>query len=338
MTAGTVTPADEVVELLRQLRLPHMRRHAPDVLAIRPKRNAGNQPKPCAPAHRGARRPPSLLDQHQTRGSRVPHRQDLRHLAPTGQLDPGARHNDHWPPSSGSTTTRTSLSAGPHRQKPPPRSPRPRRHPPRLPRPVVLPRSVGSVGASSPRRRHHRSSDPQTDARRLDLHRRHRLRRSAPTPPSPLPRRRRLRTPSIALSSNLHPAGFDELCPRPSPTPPSTDSCTTPTSSSPPATRSAPSHPRQGGRPLRTDPETDGRQWAIDGHHRAGLRPPTGRSCWPSTEIGHRVAAAGARTTGTRRCHRCSASAIRGRSGWTSRCGSRSAPFGNSSMRVGLTI
>jgi DNA replication protein DnaC len=33
MTTGAVAPADEVVELLRQLRLPHMRRHAPDVLA-----------------------------------------------------------------------------------------------------------------------------------------------------------------------------------------------------------------------------------------------------------------------------------------------------------------
>ena len=33
MTAGAVAVADEVVELLRQLRLPHMRRHAPDVLA-----------------------------------------------------------------------------------------------------------------------------------------------------------------------------------------------------------------------------------------------------------------------------------------------------------------
>jgi DNA replication protein DnaC len=33
MTAGTIAPADEVIELLRQLRLPHMRRHAPDVLA-----------------------------------------------------------------------------------------------------------------------------------------------------------------------------------------------------------------------------------------------------------------------------------------------------------------
>jgi hypothetical protein len=30
---GTVTPVDEVVELLWQLRLPHIRRHAPDILA-----------------------------------------------------------------------------------------------------------------------------------------------------------------------------------------------------------------------------------------------------------------------------------------------------------------
>jgi hypothetical protein len=32
MTAAT-TSVDEVVDLLRELRLPHMRRHAPDVLA-----------------------------------------------------------------------------------------------------------------------------------------------------------------------------------------------------------------------------------------------------------------------------------------------------------------
>jgi DNA replication protein DnaC len=44
---------------------------------------------------------------------------------------------------------------------------------------------------------------------------------------------------AIALSSNLHPAGFDELMPEPSPPPPSTGSSTTPTSCSPPATPSA---------------------------------------------------------------------------------------------------
>ena len=46
---------------------------------------------------------------------------------------------------------------------------------------------------------------------------------------------------SIALSSNLHPfqVGSTNSCPRPSPTPPSTGCSTTPTSSSPPATASA---------------------------------------------------------------------------------------------------
>ena len=43
---------------------------------------------------------------------------------------------------------------------------------------------------------------------------------------------------SIALSSNLHPAGFDELMPNTKLTPPSTGYCTTPTSCSPPATAS----------------------------------------------------------------------------------------------------
>ena len=33
MTAPSSAVTDEVVDLLRQLRLPHMRRHAPDVLA-----------------------------------------------------------------------------------------------------------------------------------------------------------------------------------------------------------------------------------------------------------------------------------------------------------------
>jgi DNA replication protein DnaC len=41
---------------------------------------------------------------------------------------------------------------------------------------------------------------------------------------------------SIAVSSNLHPSGFDEICRKPWPPPPSTGSCTTPTSARPPAT------------------------------------------------------------------------------------------------------
>jgi DNA replication protein DnaC len=43
---------------------------------------------------------------------------------------------------------------------------------------------------------------------------------------------------SLAVSSNLHPAAFDELMPKHWPPPPSTDCCTTPTSAKPAATRS----------------------------------------------------------------------------------------------------
>ena len=31
--SATTAPIDDVVELLKELRLPHMRRHAPDLLA-----------------------------------------------------------------------------------------------------------------------------------------------------------------------------------------------------------------------------------------------------------------------------------------------------------------
>ena len=44
---------------------------------------------------------------------------------------------------------------------------------------------------------------------------------------------------SVAVSSNLHPAAFDELMPKPSPPPPSTGCSTTPTSAKPPETASA---------------------------------------------------------------------------------------------------
>lgn len=45
---------------------------------------------------------------------------------------------------------------------------------------------------------------------------------------------------SIAVTSNIHPSGFDTISPRPSPEPAPTDSCTTLTSSPPPETRTDP--------------------------------------------------------------------------------------------------
>ena len=44
---------------------------------------------------------------------------------------------------------------------------------------------------------------------------------------------------SVAVTSNLHPSGFDTIMPQAWPPPPSTGSCTTPTSCSPTATPSA---------------------------------------------------------------------------------------------------
>ena len=48
-----------------------------------PRHNAGNRPKRCATAHRGARRPPSILNPGPAQSGRVPHRQDLRQLGRT---------------------------------------------------------------------------------------------------------------------------------------------------------------------------------------------------------------------------------------------------------------
>ena len=56
---------------------------------------------------------------------------------------------------------------------------------------------------------------------------------------------------SVAISSNLHPSGFDELMPKTSP-PTSTDSCTAPTSAPPPPTACASNRrpPARGVKPL----------------------------------------------------------------------------------------
>ena len=145
-------------------------------------------------ARRRARRPPSLLDQHPTGRGRVPHRQDLRHLgrdrvssipAPTQRslatLEWIDRHENLvvcGPSGTGKTHLlealgHAAIDHGCHVQWFSPRSPRRARAPP-------------------PRRRHHQPGDPQADARRPDLHRRH---RTAPGQQrhrrSPLPRRRR---------------------------------------------------------------------------------------------------------------------------------------------------
>ena len=83
-------PIDEVVDLLRTLRLPHMRAAAPELLAT-----AKAQRWEPAEAMRAllteelAGRQASS-DPGPAQSGRVPHRQDLRRLGRDRQLDPGA--------------------------------------------------------------------------------------------------------------------------------------------------------------------------------------------------------------------------------------------------------
>ena len=83
-------PIDEVVDLLRTLRLPHMRAAAPELLAT-----AKAQRWEPAEAMRAllteelaGRRASSVRARRKAAG--FPHRQDLRRLGRDRQLDPGA--------------------------------------------------------------------------------------------------------------------------------------------------------------------------------------------------------------------------------------------------------
>jgi hypothetical protein len=81
------TAIDEVVGTLQQLRLPHMRRHAPEVLATA-KPNVGSPPKLSGLPRRGARRSAGIVDQHPPQSRRVPYRQNVRHLGRDRDIDP----------------------------------------------------------------------------------------------------------------------------------------------------------------------------------------------------------------------------------------------------------
>ena len=84
-------PIDEVVDLLRALRLPHMRAAAPELLATA----KAQRWEPAEAVMRAllteelAGRQASSINGPAQSG-RVPHRQDLRRLGRNRQLDPGA--------------------------------------------------------------------------------------------------------------------------------------------------------------------------------------------------------------------------------------------------------
>ena len=83
-------PIDEVVDLLRTLRLPHMRARSTGVVVHRQGSAMGPSRSSQGVARRRARRPPSVLCPGPAQSGRVPHRQDLRRLGRDRQLDPGA--------------------------------------------------------------------------------------------------------------------------------------------------------------------------------------------------------------------------------------------------------
>ena len=184
-------------------------------------------------AHRGARRPSSILNPGPAQSGRVPHRQDLRRLGRTVSSIPAptqrALRTLEWlhrhenlvvcgPSGTGKTHFLEALGQSRRRCRPQgvlvqSRAPRRARAPPR-------------------RRRHRRQSHPADHARR-----RHRDRRHRPTAGRHRDRRGALprvdaayEKRSIARRAFTRP-GSTNSCPRPSPTPPSTGSCTTPTSS-----------------------------------------------------------------------------------------------------------
>ena len=113
MTAGAAAAADEVVELLRQLAPAAHAPPRPRRAGHRQSATLGTRRSRPGAARRGARRTTSLLDQHPTGRRRVPHRQDVRHLGRDRVSRSPPRPSGRWPPSSGSTATRTSSCAAP---------------------------------------------------------------------------------------------------------------------------------------------------------------------------------------------------------------------------------
>ena len=218
MTAGAVAPADEVVELLRQLRLPHMRRHAPDVLATAKAQRwePAEAVRALLAEELAGRQASSINTRRAAAGFPTGKTFDTWDETVSARSPP--RHSARWPPWSGSTATRTSSCAAP---------PAPAR--PTSSKPSATPPSTTAATSSG--------SASKRSARSCTA--------TAPTAPPARAIRKLMRADlicvddigllpvgndtaealyrvvdaayekrSIALSSNLHPAGFDELMPK----------------------------------------------------------------------------------------------------------------------------
>ena len=186
---------DELEALLRRLRLPYVRKAAPEVIATRP-RSGGSTPRCCACC--SPRRPPAATRQPPRCGGGPPGCRPAKRSTP-GSSKPRrspsrpSRRSERWNGSSAQRSCR--LWPVRHRQEPLRRGARASRDRQRQDGRVAHARDARATRAPPPRRRQRHQSDRQADPRRSDHHRRcrpapglHRRRRSA------IPgRRRRLR-------------------------------------------------------------------------------------------------------------------------------------------------
>ena len=215
----TAPPLPEDVEaLLRRLRMPHIRRHAPEVVATAKAQRwepvevlralfaeeaAGRERSALATRRAAAGFPTGkTFDAWEPEASSIP--------APTQQ----ALRTLEWVGTPGEPGGLRTLG---DREDVPPRSPRPASGRGRVEGRLVHPRGPRRAAPPPPRRRHRHQGHRPDPASRSGGRRRHRPACRWPrTPPKGLYRLvdAAYEKRSVAISSNLHPAAFDELMPK----------------------------------------------------------------------------------------------------------------------------